>query len=85
MGIEELQPNSIVPLFNEPVQIVANADKCGAKPPQAVMLGHLSHERNREKLAIGMVEEVFDRQHRDVDFNLYAAPLYEPSKTIRID
>ena len=55
------------------------------KPPQAVMLGHLSHKRNRKKLALGMVEEVFDRQRMDMDFDLFAAPLFKPSKTIRID
>ena len=55
------------------------------KPPQSVMLGHLSHERNRKKLALGMVEEVFDRQYMDMEFDLLAAPLYKPSKTIRID
>jgi phosphoribosyl 1,2-cyclic phosphodiesterase len=55
------------------------------KPPQAVMLGHLSHERNCTKLALGMVEEIFDRQGMDIDFDLVAAPLFKPSETVRIE
>jgi len=55
------------------------------RPPQAVMLGHLSDQRNREKLALKMVERIFDRQHMDMDFDLSVAPMYEPSKTIRIE
>lgn len=54
-------------------------------PPQTVMLGHLSQQRNRERLALGMVEEVFDRQRRDKEFDLFAAPLYKPSKAFRIE
>lgn len=69
----------------ETAWLLYHAIRKSEKPPQAVMLGHLSHERNREKLAIGMVEEVFDRERMDIDFDLLAAPLFKESKTIRIE
>jgi phosphoribosyl 1,2-cyclic phosphodiesterase len=53
--------------------------------PRAVMLGHLSHERNREKLAIGEVRGAFDRRKLKIEFNLSTAPLYEASESIAID
>lgn len=65
--------------------LLYHAIRKSACSPQAVMLGHLSRERNRETLALDMVEEVFDRQRKQIDFRLSAAPLYEASKTIRID
>ena len=52
--------------------------------PQAVMLGRLSDRRNRENLALGMVEEIFNRQRAKVEFNVCAVPLYEPSDTIQV-
>jgi len=65
--------------------LLYHAIRRSEKSPQAVMLGHLSHQRNSEKLAMGMVKDVFDRQRMDMDFDLLAAPLYKPSKTIRIE
>lgn len=52
--------------------------------PQAVMLGHLSLQRNREELALNAVKTVFDRQRIDIRFDLSTAPPSEPSETIRI-
>lgn len=65
--------------------LLYHAIRMSEKPPQAVMLGHLSDQRNSEKLALGMVEEIFDRQRMEMDFDLSAAPLYKSSKTVRID
>ena len=53
--------------------------------PQHVMLGHLSDERNREKLALGTIEKLFDQKRRKLDFELSAAPLYKASETICVE
>lgn len=52
--------------------------------PQAVMLGHLSRERNRPSIALETVNEALDRAGVHHEFMLTTAPLYEPSKTIEI-
>jgi phosphoribosyl 1,2-cyclic phosphodiesterase len=65
--------------------LLCDARRKSSRPPRALMLGHLSDRRNREKLALGTVEEMFDGQHAKIDFDLCAAPLYEPSETIQID
>ncbi len=51
--------------------------------PQAIMLGHLSDERNREELAIDTVQSALDRAGLKVP--LSAAPLYAPSHELVID
>jgi len=54
------------------------------KPPRAVMLGHLSEQRNDKMLARAAVTDVFRRKRRDVDFALHTAPLFGPSRIIEI-
>jgi phosphoribosyl 1,2-cyclic phosphodiesterase len=53
--------------------------------PKAVMLGHLSEQRNEESLAIGTIRDSFEMADLRVDFPLLAAPRYCASKTISID
>jgi phosphoribosyl 1,2-cyclic phosphodiesterase len=53
-----------------------------ARRPKAVRLGHLSNERNTEELALTAVREAFAQQGIDVDFDLGAAPRYEPSEEV---
>lgn len=65
--------------------LLYHAIRQSKRPPQAVMLGHMSLERNRKELALNSVKEVFASQHRQRDFALYAAPLDRPSKTVCID
>ncbi len=59
------------------------ADRC-ARPPKAVMLGHLSQERNREHLAIEEVERVFRSHGARIAFRLETAPATRPSEVIEI-
>ncbi len=53
-------------------------------PPRAVMLGHLSEERNRRALAIGEVTRMFERRTTKMRFHLDAAPAHRPSEVIEI-
>jgi hypothetical protein len=64
--------------------LLYDAVSASTKPPQAVMLGHLSDQRNDKSLARAATTDVFRRNRRDVDFALHAAPLYEPSRTMEI-
>ena len=52
--------------------------------PQAVMLGHLSRERNRPSIALETVNGALDRAGVHHEFMLTTAPLYAPSTTIEI-
>lgn len=50
-----------------------------AAAPKAVMLGHLSEERNRRALATSEVARMFERQGTKMRFRLDAAPARRPS------
>ncbi|MCK4546962.1 MAG: MBL fold metallo-hydrolase [Candidatus Eisenbacteria sp.] len=52
--------------------------------PVAVMLGHLSEERNSGPIALATIRRVLSRQNIPLDFPLYVAPRYEASPTISI-
>ena len=54
------------------------------RPPRGVMLGHLSRQRNTEELALGAVREAFVQRGIALDFDLTAAPKYEPSAQVAI-
>lgn len=54
------------------------------KKPHTVMLGHLSSQRNTERVALEEVHGAFRVNGMDLDFRLFAAPLYEPSQVIKI-
>ena len=56
----------------------------GRPAPQLVVLGHLSEQRNRERLAAGEVERAFERQGLRVPFALETAPRFEASRVITI-
>ncbi len=53
-------------------------------PPKAVMLGHLSEERNRQALAVNEVVRLFERRGTRIPFHLDAAPARRPSSVIEI-
>jgi phosphoribosyl 1,2-cyclic phosphodiesterase len=55
-----------------------------AKAPRAVMLGHLSEERNRRALATNEVTRMFARQQVTMNFHLDAAPARRPSEVVEI-
>jgi phosphoribosyl 1,2-cyclic phosphodiesterase len=63
--------------------LLAEAVIAGAKP-QAVMLGHLSNERNTEALAERAVRERFAVEKLTIDFRLSCAPRYETSNAVHI-
>jgi len=64
--------------------LLYDAVSASERPPQAVMLGHLSDQRNDKTLAGAAITEVFRRNRRDMDFALHTAPLYGPSRIIEI-
>jgi len=51
---------------------------------RAVMLGHLSEERNRCALALAEVRNMFDRQRTGIPFRLDAAPARHPSDVVEL-
>jgi phosphoribosyl 1,2-cyclic phosphodiesterase len=53
-------------------------------PPKAVMLGHLSEERNRRALAVGEVRNMFHQQGTRIPFQLDAAPAHRPSDVVEL-
>ncbi len=62
--------------------LLACATGRSASPPKGVMLGHLSEERNRRRLATGEIRRMFEREGRKVTFDLQAAPRYRPSPVV---
>jgi phosphoribosyl 1,2-cyclic phosphodiesterase len=53
-------------------------------PPSAVMLGHLSEERNRKRMAVDEVKRLFERQRIQIGFTLDAAPAHRSSAVVEI-
>ena len=64
--------------------LLHQAARKSAVPPKAVMLGHLSEERNRRALAINEVSRMFERQGTKMRFYLDAAPAHRASEIIEI-
>jgi len=64
--------------------LLAHATRDGRRPPNHVVLGHLSEERNTEELALDEVKRVFARQRQAVPFRLDTAPRYEPSRMMKV-
>ncbi len=78
-------PNSAYHMSNpRTATLLYEAISASRKPPQAVMLGHLSDERNDRTIARAAVTDVFRRHERAVAFALHTAPLYEPSRIVEI-
>jgi phosphoribosyl 1,2-cyclic phosphodiesterase len=79
-------PNSRWHLNNvKTAWLLCHAVRDGGFDPGTVVLGHLSDERNRERLAVGEVRRVFERQGMRVPFELEAAPKFDKSRIFRID
>jgi phosphoribosyl 1,2-cyclic phosphodiesterase len=66
-------------------QLLFDARLKSKKPPQAVMLGHLSEKRNREEIALKTVESTFAACDRKIDFTLLAAPRHKASPVITLE
>ncbi len=78
-------PNSRYHLNNvKTASLLHHAVRQSASPPAAVMLGHLSEERNRRRIAIDEVQKMFERQRADIRFELDAAPARKPSAIVEI-
>jgi len=78
-------PNSRYHLNNaKTASLLQHAVAGSAGPPRAVMLGHLSEERNRRVLALGEVTRLFARQATPMRFHLDAAPARRESEVIEI-
>jgi ribonuclease BN (tRNA processing enzyme) len=54
------------------------------KPPQVVMLGHISDQRNRPAIAIEETKKAFSSKGVKIDFELCTAPLKKPGQEITI-
>ena len=50
--------------------------------PRAIVLGHLSDERNRPDLALGTIREVLERSSRLDGIKIYAAPRHTPGEPV---
>jgi phosphoribosyl 1,2-cyclic phosphodiesterase len=64
--------------------LLFHAVRQSGSPPAAVMLGHLSEERNRRRLALGEVEKIFGRAQTRFPFLIDAAPAHKPSPVVEI-
>ena len=79
-------PSSLFHLSNpKTAQLLCQARKQQRRhPPQAVMLGHLSNQRNTDELAIEAVRERFRAEGVPLDFRLEVASRYAASEVISI-
>jgi len=53
-------------------------------PPQVVVLGHLSNQRNEPKKAVDEIKRAFEKKGSEINFQIEVAPKFEPSKEINI-
>ncbi len=65
--------------------LLCAARKCSKRPPQAVMLGHLSEQRNRPEIALNEVQSSFERNGLELDFRLLVAPRLEASEAVEVN
>ncbi len=78
-------PSSLFHLSNpKTAELLCQARKRRCRPPQAVMLGHLSRQRNTDELAMTAVRERFEAEEVALDFRLAVAPRYAASEVISI-
>ena len=78
-------PNSLFHMSNpKTAQLLCLARKKSRKPPQAVMLGHISSQRNEPGIALKETMNTFDENGVDLDFKLSYAPLRESSEVVEV-
>jgi phosphoribosyl 1,2-cyclic phosphodiesterase len=78
-------PNSRFHMPNpQTAELLLNVVAESKKPPQTVMLGHISSQRNEPALALGETAGAFERAGRPIDFKLLAAPLREYGEIVMI-
>ncbi len=78
-------PNSRFHMSNPKTsELLYTARVQSRKKPAAVMLGHLSEQRNTAQYALKEVEKTFQKNGTSLDFELYAAPRQEPGRVVEI-
>ncbi|MBW8015526.1 MAG: MBL fold metallo-hydrolase [Planctomycetes bacterium] len=72
--------------MNNPATARLLADTLGKRktPPQAVVLGHLSNQRNEPQKAIDEIKRAFRNKGHEINFPIEVAPKFDPSKEIKI-
>jgi len=79
-------PNSRFHMPNpETGKLLCTARKHSRRPPQVVMLGHLSSMRNRLDIALKEVERSFESAGAELDFPLLVAPRSEASEVVKVN
>ena len=53
-------------------------------PPQMVMLGHLSNQRNEPERALNEIKQAFEQAGSEINFKVEVAPKFAPSVEIKI-
>jgi phosphoribosyl 1,2-cyclic phosphodiesterase len=78
-------PNSMYHMSNpKTAELLCMARKQSKKAPQAVVLGHISFQRNDVKIALKETRSVFKKDNVKLDFSLCAAPLYKSSQVVKV-
>jgi phosphoribosyl 1,2-cyclic phosphodiesterase len=78
-------PNSRYHLPNpDAAELLVNVRQESRTPPQQVMLGHLSSQRNEPAIALAETTAAFDTAGVAMDFELTAAPLRQIGKVFRV-
>jgi len=78
-------PNSRFHLSNpQTAELLCHVRGCSCRAPTAVMLGHISSQRNEPRIAIRETTHAFRKRGIEMDFELMAAPLKVPSAIVTI-
>lgn len=78
-------PNSAFHLPNpDTAELLLNVHRHSRRTIQSVMLGHISSQRNTPEIALNETRKAFLQADVPMSFELLAAPLKEPSCTVRI-
>jgi phosphoribosyl 1,2-cyclic phosphodiesterase len=65
-------------------QALLEAVRKSKKSPRSVMLGHLSGQRNDDKLAMNAVRSLFRKENVEMEFELCTAPRLSPSTVVQL-
>ncbi len=78
-------PNSRFHLSNpQTAELLCHVRGQSRRAPTAVMLGHISAQRNEPRIAIRETAAAFRKRGIELDFELLTAPLKTPSTVVRI-
>ena len=78
-------PNSRFHMPNpDTAELLVNIRKESRTAPSAVMLGHLSSQRNEPAIALAETRQAFASAGMELDFSLTAAPLRQVGRPVRI-